>query len=129
MGYTGPMGQPSRRRATLEDLAARGDPDRLEIVAGEIIEKAAPSADHSWSEARLVEAIGPFNRKPGGRGPGAGGSSPSSTSRIPAVILLVHRWSPDGYVVVQRAATGETVRPEPFDAIELRVGLLFDEDD
>lgn len=45
-------------------------------------------------------------------------------------ILLVHRWSPDGYVVVQRAAEGETVRAEPFDAIELRVGVLFgDEDD
>jgi Uma2 family endonuclease len=46
-------------------------------------------------------------------------------------ILLVHRWSRDGYVVVQRAAAGETVRAEPFDALELRVGLLFgdDEDD
>jgi hypothetical protein len=45
--------------------------------------------------------------------------------------LLVHRWAPDGYLVVQRAATGETVRAEPFDAIELRVGFLFgdDEDD
>jgi hypothetical protein len=26
---------------------------------------------------------------------------------------------------VQRAAAGETVRAEPFDAIELRVGVLF----
>jgi len=32
---------------------------------------------------------------------------------------------------VQRAAAGETVRAEPFEAIELRVGTLFgdDEDD
>ncbi len=44
-------------------------------------------------------------------------------------ILPVHRWSPDGYTVVQRAAAGETVRAEPFDAIELRVGMLFDDDD
>jgi len=45
-------------------------------------------------------------------------------------ILLVHRWSRDGYTVVQRAAAGETVRAEPFDAIELRVGMLFgDEED
>jgi Uma2 family endonuclease len=46
-------------------------------------------------------------------------------------ILLVHRWSPDGYTVVQRAAATETVRAEPFEAIELRVGVLFgdDEDD
>lgn len=45
-------------------------------------------------------------------------------------ILLVHRWSRDGYTVVQRAAAGETVRAEPFEAIELRVGGLFgDEED
>lgn len=43
---------------------------------------------------------------------------------------LDDRWSADGYVVVQRAAAGETIRAEPFDAIELRVGALFgDEDD
>jgi hypothetical protein len=37
----------------------------------------------------------------------------------------------DRYIVVQRAATSETVRAEPFDAIELRVAVLFgdDEDD
>ena len=44
-------------------------------------------------------------------------------------ILLVHRWSPDGYVVVQRAAAGETVRAEPFDRIELAVSALFGDDD
>ena len=43
-------------------------------------------------------------------------------------ILLVHRWSPDGYTVVQRAAAGETVRAEPFEAIELRVAALFGDD-
>jgi hypothetical protein len=62
--------EPSRRPATFEDLAACDAPDRLEIIGGEVVEKAAPSADHSWSKTRLVEAIGPFNRKPGGRGPG-----------------------------------------------------------
>lgn len=44
-------------------------------------------------------------------------------------ILLVHRRSRDGYTVVQRAAAGETVRAEPFDAIELRVGGLFGDDE
>jgi Uma2 family endonuclease len=46
-------------------------------------------------------------------------------------ILLVHRWSADGDIVVQRAAAGEMVRAEPFHAIEIRVGALFgdDEDD
>ena len=44
-------------------------------------------------------------------------------------ILLVHRWAREGYVVVQRAVAGETVRAEPCDAIELRVAELFGDDD
>ncbi len=44
-------------------------------------------------------------------------------------VLLVHRWSPEGYIVVLAAAVGETVRAEPFEAIELRVGALFGDDD
>lgn len=43
-------------------------------------------------------------------------------------LLLVHRWSPDGYVVVLRAAAGDTVRAEPFDAIEIQVSDLFGDD-
>jgi len=42
-------------------------------------------------------------------------------------LLLVHRWSRDGYIVVQRAAC-ERIRAEPFEAIELDVGLLFGQD-
>jgi hypothetical protein len=38
------------------------------------------------------------------------------------------RWSTDGYVTVLRSERGETVRAEPFDAIELVVGTLFGED-
>lgn len=45
-------------------------------------------------------------------------------------VLLVHRWSPEGYIVVQRGAAGEVIRPEPFGAIEISVSALFglDED-
>lgn len=39
--------------------------------------------------------------------------------------LTVYRWSADGYVVVLGAGKGEAVRAEPFEAIELRVELLF----
>jgi Uma2 family endonuclease len=42
--------------------------------------------------------------------------------------LTVMRWSTDGYVTVLRSERGETVRAEPFDAIELVVGTLFGED-
>lgn len=42
--------------------------------------------------------------------------------------LAVLRWSEAGYVTVLRAERGETVRAEPFDAIELAVGTLFGDD-
>lgn len=39
--------------------------------------------------------------------------------------LVVHRLTPEGYLVVLTATRADVVRAEPFDAIELRVGLLF----
>jgi Uma2 family endonuclease len=43
--------------------------------------------------------------------------------------LTVYRWHPDGYVEVLIAEREDRVRAEPFDAIELRVGVLFGDDD
>jgi Uma2 family endonuclease len=43
--------------------------------------------------------------------------------------LSVHRWHADGYVEVLAADRDERVRAEPFDAVELRVGVLFGDDD
>jgi hypothetical protein len=43
-------------------------------------------------------------------------------------MLLVQRWHADGYVTVLRATSGQTVRAEPFDAIEIDVGELFGEE-
>ena len=40
-------------------------------------------------------------------------------------ILLVHRFTPTGYTLALTAASGETVRAEPFDAVELEVAALF----
>jgi Uma2 family endonuclease len=42
--------------------------------------------------------------------------------------LTVMRWSPEGYVTLLRAERGETVRAEPFAAVELVVGTLFGDD-
>lgn len=46
-----------------------------------------------------------------------------------AETLLVNRWGPDGYIETLAAQRGERVRAEPFEAIELDVGVLFGEDD
>jgi Uma2 family endonuclease len=42
--------------------------------------------------------------------------------------LAVHRWHPDGYVEVLIADRTERARAEPFDAIELAVGVVFGDD-
>ncbi|MFO0759986.1 MAG: Uma2 family endonuclease [Byssovorax sp.] len=43
--------------------------------------------------------------------------------------LAVHRWGPDGYIEVLAAQRGECVRAEPFDAVELQVGVLFGDEE
>lgn len=44
-------------------------------------------------------------------------------------VLAVHRHSAAGYVLVSTASSGETVRAQPFDEVELRVGVLFGDED
>jgi Uma2 family endonuclease len=39
--------------------------------------------------------------------------------------LSVFRWTPEGYLVVLTAQAGQRVRAEPFNAMELVVGVLF----
>jgi len=64
------MAAAARRPATFEDLALRDDSDRLEIIGGEIVEKASPSPSHGRTEIKIGVAVDPFNRKGGPRGPG-----------------------------------------------------------
>jgi Uma2 family endonuclease len=177
--------------ATFADLAQRADADRLEIIHGEIVERAMPSAEHSIGSAKLGEITGPFNRRTGPRGPGgwwihvevhvehephelcchdaAGWRDhvPERPTGWPVRIrpdwvceiaspkhekddfadklgilhragvphywivhpeqrmLLVHRWHADGYVTILTATSGQRVRAEPFEAIEIEVAELF----
>lgn len=43
-------------------------------------------------------------------------------------ILTVMRWTEAGYTTVLAAQRGDTVRAEPFEAIEIEVGTLFGDD-
>lgn len=42
--------------------------------------------------------------------------------------LTVHRWTTEGFLTVLVATKGDRVRAEPFDALEIDVGLLFGDD-
>jgi Uma2 family endonuclease len=39
--------------------------------------------------------------------------------------LRIHRWEPDGYLVVLAAGEADVARAEPFESVELRVAALF----
>lgn len=191
------MADTARKLASFEDLRALGDDVSAEILDGEIVRKAEPSAEHADAQGSVGTLLrGPFHRRGGGPG-GPGGwwilpecdvelerhqvvrpdwagwrraRMPERPSGRPVALppdwicevlspsnartdtktklalyqrhrighywivdperetLTVHRWSEPGYVVALVAERGETVRAEPFDAIELRVGVLFGDD-
>jgi len=191
--YTSLMGDPARRLSTVEDLLERPESEHLELIRGNLVEKASPTTEHGLAQGVLAAAIvGPFGRRGGPGRPGgwwiltevdvelsshdvvlpdvAGWRrervpelprgrpmrirpdwvcemlSPSNRRRDTVeklqlyhragvghywlvdpdeFTLTVMRHEPDGYKVVLAAGRGETVRAEPFDAIELAVGTLF----
>ncbi len=58
---------------TVADWLAQPEDARLELIDGELIEKAAPSFEHGCAQGHTSTAIGgPFARRPGGPG-GPGG--------------------------------------------------------
>jgi Uma2 family endonuclease len=180
--------------ATVADLLALPDATRFhEVIAGELVHKAAPTGEHGAAQAAVTGSLfGPFSRPPGGRFPGGWwfeteveiqfeaheiyrpdvvawrrerspqrptGTpihlrpdwiceilSPSNArddrvtkfetyrrSGVPhywiadpqLLTLHVFRWTPDGYLVALTAQSGQRVRAEPFEAVELEVGVLF----
>lgn len=190
------MSAASKSPATAETLIALGD-EPFEVIAGELVPRAAPAAEHSEAQAALTAVLFSSFHRPIGGPSGPGGwwiltepdveltttnvvrpdvagwrrdrvperlvgrpirvrpdwmceiLSPSNAkhdlvtkmrlyreAQIPhywladpvSETLTVHRLTTDGYLVVPSAARGETVRAEPFDAIEFRVGLLFGDD-
>lgn len=190
------MSDPAIRRASIADWLAIPEAQRHhELIEGVLVEKDAASGRHGLAQLRLGRRLGPYDRKPGGRGPGgwwfasevdiqlgdenvfrpdvAGWRRerlPMPPEAIPILVrpdwvceilssnkrndlikkkrvyhrneighywivdpfeqtLAVHRWHPDGYVEVLAADRDERVRAEPFDALEIRVGALFDDDD
>lgn len=180
---------PKRPPATIEDALARPESERVEVIRGTLVHKAAPAGEHSVAQAHLIRSVGNrFDRKPGGRWPGgwwiaseidiqlgaelfrpdlAGWRrerlpdsprgrpvrvrpdwicevlSPSNESvdRVDKLQSyfqagVPHYWIADPLeqvlevyrrtdALVLSAKSGQTIRAEPFDAVELRVDELF----
>ena len=66
------MSESAGRAATLDDLWAIPQSERFhELVGGLLVQKAAPTGEHGDAQAGVVGAVRlPFQRKPGGGGPG-----------------------------------------------------------
>ena len=63
------MSESARRRATLDDFWAIPETQRFhELIAGELIEKAAPSGEHGTAQAGIVGTLHPSFQRPPGRG-------------------------------------------------------------
>ena len=71
-GYTRRVPTASKRPlATLEQALARPEADRVELIRGTLVPKAAPTGEHSDAQVHLDRGLGLlFDRKPGGRWPG-----------------------------------------------------------
>lgn len=189
------MGAEAKRATAgdLERLEAEGE-ERVEVIGGEVVEKAAPSGDHARAQTRLATMLSrAFDRVPG-QGDKPGGwwvlvearvklehhevyvpdvagwrrtrvaACPSATTievapdwvcevlspsnamnELGAKLrayqrcavghywivdprtqtLTVYRHRDGEYVLARVAARGERVRAEPFEALELAVGVLF----
>lgn len=183
------------RPCTIDEWLAQPEARRVELIDGELVEKAAPDVSHALAQSAAVRSLGvPFHRKPGGAQPGgwwiltevdlrlgANGYRPdlsgwrrercpeppsgrpvtlrpdwvcevlSESNRatdtvrklrryheagVPHYWLLdpaegtlsVYRHEPAGYLLVLAAERGQQVRAEPFDALELPVGVLLGDD-
>ncbi len=186
---------PKRTPATIEEALARPESERIELIRGTLLSKAAPTAEHSIVQAHVDRRVGErFDRRPGGRWPGgwwiltevdiemsdelfrpdlAGwrrervpdrlrgrpihvvpdwicevlSPSTESVDRVDKMqsyfaARVLHYWIADpiehvlevykrtdlAYALLLSAKAGQTVRAEPFDAVELRVDELFGAD-
>jgi Uma2 family endonuclease len=191
------MATEKRRAATFADLVGLHDDVRAEIVHGDVVEKAHPTAEHGVAQRAVGGFVGRrFHRRGGGRWPGGwwiatevdveyrphevcrhdvvgwrrdhvakcpSGRpvrtrpdwvceilSPSNERRdlvdkmrvlrdagVPHYwivnpeekVLIVHRLDEKGWVVVLSAGEGDTVRAEPFEGVDLRIGVIFGDED
>lgn len=184
--------RPARGPHTIADWEKASIERRLELVDGELTEKASPSGEHGHLQARVSRSVGNrFDRRPGGRFPGGwwimsevdvqlGGDifrpdligwrrermsvvprtrpvevrpdwvgeviseSNASHDRVTKLrayhqagvphywlidprdrTLTVLRHADGGYLTVLVASEAETIRAEPFEAMELDLRTIF----
>lgn len=148
-----------KERRTVDDLLAIAEGERFhEVIDGELHRKALPSARHGAAQTATTQLLRPFNRRLGGPG-GPGGWWFASETEVELAPDQVYRPDVAGWrrerlpelpseapmtvrpdwvceIVSPSNASNDTVkklrervRAEPFEAIELQVGVPFGDDE
>ena len=86
---------------TLEDLLSYSEDARVELIDGNIVERAMPRSKHGQAQSWITQNVKPFDRKP-----------------------VVYRFQSGEYVVSATAQSGETVVLQPFN-IDIEIGVIF----
>lgn len=66
--------------------------ERAELIEGEIVHKAMPTSEHSYSQTRIAQSLTPFHRKGDG-----GGSNPGGWW-IGSEIHVIYEGRPNGFL-------------------------------
>jgi Uma2 family endonuclease len=133
---------PARPLAIAGDLVAMDHDDgSREIIDGEIVQKAVPSPEHGSAPERPRDR--PVKLRPDWVCEilSASNASNDTVRKLRALhragvpnywlldperlTLTVLRWTAEGYLEALTATAQETVRAEPFDAIELELAVIF----
>lgn len=109
-----------------EPITAANLPERWEIVNGEPRPKEATGPRHGRAQGRAFRLLSPVVKM---RLYHKAQVKHCWLIDPRAETLQVCRFTPDGYLFVLAGCRGETVRAEPFDAIELKIGIFFGEDE
>lgn len=86
------MAEHAKKLVTVDDLLALPDEERAELIEGEIVRKALPSADHSFAQSNIVIALNAFRRPGGPGGPTPGGWW------IGTEVTVLYEGRPNGFI-------------------------------
>lgn len=113
--------------ATFEDLASRPDDARLEVVAGEVVEKEMATYEHGDCQGLIISETNRRFRRGGDGRPGWWFASEVFIwfVNLEHQTLTALRLGPEGYVMAHVTGPDREARVPPFDHEPIDVAQFF----